>query len=109
MCIDFFLLRLAKFEMNREENVERRGGEIHDTELVGKDEYTAEARKHGGNGRIRRATFDDLNAIMDINDNVYDGFDYMPALFYTFMHSKLHVIYVYEDDGKLVMISALIE
>ncbi len=54
---------------------------------------------------MRRATFDDLNAIMDINDDIYDGLDYMPALFYTFMQSKLHVMYVYEEDGKLVSLT----
>lgn len=53
-------------------------------------------------GRVRRATFADLDAIMDINDNIYDGTDYFPAYFYIFMHSKQYAIYVYELDGKLV-------
>ena len=59
----------------------------------------------GRKGRMRRATFDDVDAIMDINDNTYDGLDYMPTLFYI-MHSKLHVIYVY--DGRLVSLTSFI-
>src|SRR5688572_1992635 len=98
MNVALGLAKHMQLEMNGKENVERRGrGEQG---LVGKD--TAEGKNDGRKVRVRRATFDDLNAIMDINDNVYDGFDYMPALFYTFMHSKLHVIYVHEEDGKLV-------
>ena len=55
-----------------------------------------------GRGRVRRATFADLDAILDINDNIYDGLDYMPAYFYIFMHSKNYAIYIYELDGQLV-------
>ena len=88
--------------MGGTENVGRRGSEVQGHESVGRDEHTAEGKKDGRSGRVRRATFDDLKAIIDINDDVYDGLDYMEALFYTFMHSKLHVIYVHEEDGKLV-------
>jgi len=85
-------------EMEKEEgNKNGKGNDVKGRELVGGEE-----KKNGRSGRVRRATFDDLEAIVDINDNVYEGLDYMPALFYTFMHSKLHVIYVYEEDGKLV-------
>ena len=55
-----------------------------------------------GGGRVRRATFADLDAILDINDNIYDGLDYMPAYFYIFMHSKDYAMYVFELDGQLV-------
>src|SRR6218665_2113445 len=55
-----------------------------------------------GGGRVRRATFADLDAILDINDNIYDGLDYMPAYFYIFMHFKNYAMYVFELDGQLV-------
>lgn len=54
------------------------------------------------NATIRRVNFSDLEAIMAINDDIYEGLDYMPILFYTFLHSKQHEMYVYEEDGKLV-------
>jgi len=93
-----------EMDKKEEEKLKGRGTEVHvkDRGLVGGEEYTAEGKKDGRSGRVRRATFDDLKAIIDINDNVYEGFDYMPAFFYTFMHSKQHVIYVYEENGKLV-------
>ena len=91
-----------EMDKKKEEKTKGRAKIVKDRGLVGGEEYTAEGKKDGRSGRVRRATFDDLNAIMNINDDVYQGFDYMPALFYTFMHSKLHVIYVLEEDGKLV-------
>jgi len=81
---------------------ERRGRQLQGRELVGKEVANAGGKECGSKGRMRRATFDDLNAIMDINDNINDGVDYMPTLFYTFMQSKLHIVYVFEEDGKLV-------
>lgn len=109
-CIKFALgfVTRAALGMNRRDNSERRGSEVKGDESVGKYEHTAEGKKDGEICRIRRAKFDDLNAIMDINDNIYDGLDYMPALFYTFMHSKLHAIYVHEEDGKIVGLSKFI-
>src|SRR6218665_1334907 len=86
----------------------RKRREVQGHMSVGKDEYIGEGKKFGRNGRVRRATFDDLKAIIDINDDVYDGLDYMEAFFYTCMHSKLHVIYVHEEDGKLVGLSRFI-
>ena len=85
------------------------GGQLHGRELVDGGQSEAEGKEGGRQGRMRRATFDDLNAIMDINDNVYDGCDYMSTLFYTFMQSKLHIIYVFEEDGKLVSLTSLTE
>lgn len=90
-----------EFKEKRDADKEKRE-QLQERELVGRDEAKADAKGGGRKGRIRRATFDDLNAIMEINNNIYDGFDYMPAFFYIFMQSKLHVIYVYEEDGKLV-------
>lgn len=54
------------------------------------------------NANIRRVSFNDLEAVMAINDDVYEGLDYLPSLFYTFLHSKQHEMYVYERDGKVV-------
>lgn len=54
------------------------------------------------NENIRRVSFNDLEAVMAINDDVYEGLDYLPSLFYTFLHSKQHEMYVYERDGKVV-------
>lgn len=53
-------------------------------------------------GRVRRATFSDLQAIIDINDNVSEGLDYFPGTFFIYMHSKRHAIYVYEQNGKVL-------
>lgn len=54
------------------------------------------------NENIRRVSFNDLEAVMAINDDVYEGLDYLPSLFYTFLHSKQHEMYVYERDGKVI-------
>lgn len=56
----------------------------------------------GRRGIVRRATFADFDAILDINDDIYEGLDYFPTLFYVFMQSKQYAIYVYEVDGQLV-------
>lgn len=53
-------------------------------------------------GIVRKARFSDLEAIMDINRDVHEGLDYFPAMFHHFMHSKLHSLYIYEEDGKAV-------
>ena len=37
--------------------------------------------------RVRLATTEDYEAIMDINRNVYGGVDYLPALYFTFQHN----------------------
>ena len=37
--------------------------------------------------RIRRATVEDYEAVMDINKNVYDGMDYLPARYMQYMHA----------------------
>ena len=84
---------------------EGRGKQLQGRELVGEGEAKEDGKEGGRKGSMRRANFDDLDAIMDINDDIYDGLDYMPALFYTFMQSKLHVMYVYEEDGKLVSLT----
>ena len=94
-------------ELEEKEDVseERRGRQLH-RRVVGREAKT-EGNDNGRKGRIRRATIHDLNAIMDINDNVYLGLDYLPELFNVYMQSKLHVLYVYEEDGRLVGLSLI--
>lgn len=53
-------------------------------------------------GKVRRARVDDLEAIIDINDNVYDGLDYFPVKFEKFLDDERYAIYVFEmENGKL--------
>ena len=52
----------------------------------------------------RRATFEDLQAVLDIRENIYNGADYMKAMFFYFMQTNSHVIYVLEYRGKVVSI-----
>jgi len=51
---------------------------------------------------VRRAVLGDYEAVLDINRNIYAGFDYVPALYFTYFHDNQHVIYVLEQDGQLV-------
>ena len=51
---------------------------------------------------LRRATPSDYQAVIDIDDNVYNGLDYMPLMFHQFLHSKHHVMLVIEYVGKIV-------
>ena len=51
---------------------------------------------------IRIATVRDYDAILDINRNVYKGYDYIPALFYTFFHNQNINLYVGLYCGKIV-------
>ena len=52
--------------------------------------------------RISRADFSDREAVLSIIEDINSGLDYMPTLFYHFLHAGC-VIYVAEDPtGKLV-------
>ena len=57
-------------KMSGKENVGRRGSEVQGHESVGRNEHTAEGKKDGRSSRVRRATFDDLKAIIDINNHL---------------------------------------
>ena len=51
---------------------------------------------------VRRATPADYQAVIDIDDNVYDGLDYMPTMYHQFLHSRHHLMLVVVDSGKVV-------
>jgi len=51
---------------------------------------------------VRPATFSDYEAVMDIDRNLFQGLDYLPSMFYQFLHRKQHFLYVGELDGKVV-------
>ena len=51
---------------------------------------------------LRRATPSDYQAVIDIDDNVYNGVDYMPLMFYQFLHSRHHLMLVIECVVKIV-------
>ena len=51
---------------------------------------------------VRRAREDDYEAVMDIDRDVYEGNDYLPALYHTYFHSQRYAVYTVEQDGLLV-------
>jgi len=59
---------------------------------------------HNGDFVLRRATPSDYQAVIDIDDNVFDGLDYMPLMFYQFLQSRHHVVLVIEHAGQIVSI-----
>ena len=54
--------------------------------------------------RVRLATPEVYEAIMNINRNVYGGFDYLPMLYFTFHHNPEIYSFVAETDGVVVSI-----
>ena len=54
--------------------------------------------------RVRRARVEDYRAIMDINRNVYAGYDYLPSLYFVFLHHPDVYMCVAELDGQIVSI-----
>lgn len=57
-----------------------------------------------GDFAIRRATSDDYEAVIGIIEDLWDGNDYLPTMYYVFLQSKRHVLYVAETpaDGRVV-------
>ena len=51
---------------------------------------------------VRLATASDYKAVLDINRNVYDGFDYLPSLYFYFLHHPEVLLFVAELNGKIV-------
>ena len=51
---------------------------------------------------VRLATFADYEAVLDINRNVYDGFDYLPVMYHEILHNPHNVAMVAEMKGKVV-------
>jgi len=55
--------------------------------------------------RVRRATPGDRDAVIDINENVYDGNDYLPTIYEQLVDNEAHyAAYVAELDDKMVSI-----
>ena len=51
---------------------------------------------------VRLATANDYKAVLDINRNVYDGFDYLASMYFYFLHHPDVLLFVAELDGKIV-------
>ena len=51
---------------------------------------------------VRRAKSEDYEPILDINRDVYEGFDYLPASFHTLLHNPDVHMFVTEREGKIV-------
>ena len=50
----------------------------------------------------RRARMNDYSAVLDINRDVYSGFDYMEARYTRYMNDPQRIIYVMEKDNRIV-------
>jgi hypothetical protein len=55
-----------------------------------------------GDTVVRSAKISDFQAVMDIDDNVYDGLDYLPSMYFQFLQSRHHLMVVWEVSGKIV-------
>ena len=51
---------------------------------------------------VRLATASDYKAVLDINRNIYEGFDYLPSLYFYFLHHPDVLLFVAELNGKIV-------
>jgi hypothetical protein len=56
---------------------------------------------------IREATPDDYQSVVNIINNVYDGEDYLPALYHCYLQSRKCKILVGDQDGELVSIQSI--
>ena len=57
-----------------------------------------------GNKLVRCATMADYEHVMNINDNVNEGTDYLPELYHQYFNDAKSVPYVLEIDGDVVCI-----
>jgi len=51
---------------------------------------------------VRRATQDDYDSVINIIDDLWDGYDYLPTLYHSLLQSTNHVFYVAELNNKVV-------
>ena len=56
------------------------------------------------NIHVRMARAEDYQAVLDINRHVYADFDYLPSLYFYFMHHPDVYMWVAEVGGKIVSI-----
>ena len=54
------------------------------------------------NATIRPATLEDKRAVLAINDNVFGGRDYLPALYDHLVGSPSSKMFVFLQDDKIV-------
>ena len=54
--------------------------------------------------KCRLATAGDYEAVMDINRDVYSGFDYLPVKYHQYLANPYRICVVGEMDGKIVSI-----
>ena len=57
-----------------------------------------------GNKVVRYARIADYQHVMNINDNVYEGTDYLPELYHHYLNDAKSVAYVLEIDNDVVCI-----
>ena len=56
--------------------------------------------------KFRRATFQDYDAVVELSKDLFEGvYDYMKTMFFQFLHSKDHHVYVLEYNKQLVIIN----
>ena len=58
---------------------------------------------------VRLATAEDYKAVLDINGNVYDGFDYLAYSYFPFLGDPHYLPLVGELDGRVVSKQVLAE
>ncbi|XP_071113296.1 histidine N-acetyltransferase-like [Haliotis cracherodii] len=58
---------------------------------------------------VRRASMEDYNAVMDINKHVYSGLDYIPSQYLDMAQDPDFVLYVCEQEGKVIAFEAVCE
>ena len=51
---------------------------------------------------IREATSGDYEAVMAIDENIYDGYDHLSKLYHTYMRDPRRICFVLEIDRKVV-------
>ena len=51
---------------------------------------------------LRRATVDDYDSVINILDDLWQGHDYLPTLYYVFLQSQHHVFYLTQINGRVV-------
>ena len=51
---------------------------------------------------VRPATGSDYEAVLDINRNVYSGFDYVSSMYFYFQHHPDVMMFIAELDGRVV-------
>ena len=56
---------------------------------------------------VRAAGPSDYDAVMAVSDNIYDGMDYLPVLYHTFIHDPNSHMFVAEVNGKVVSTSEM--